>query len=381
MTTEKDIDIFKSYMKGTPAYVGGKSRRELSSDAEKIYKLSSNENALGSSPKAIAAIQNNLHALHEYPDRTDTRIREALVAHYNEELDKDQFMATPSGSEMIDLIIRAFVGEGLECIASSPCFQPYFMFSGNHGARTVDVPLIEESYDLDIQGILDQVGEKTRIIFITSPNNPTGGYVTASQLQYLMDRLPDHVIVVLDEVYKYFVDAEDYITALPFIKKGYRIIGLNSLSKSHGLAGMRLGYAYGPLKIMNYIRQIWKPFLMNTLAIEAMIAALSDNDFIEKTHEHIVGQRRFLHSELDRMAVKYWKSQGNFIMIKPPLSDKEFETEMLQYGIMIRPVSNFGAVGCVRVTIGTKEANLAFIQALENILHKHRHNQLSTISS
>ena len=381
MSLKKDIDIFKTYMKGTPAYVGGKSKREIVTDAEKIYKLSSNENALGSSPKAIAAIKRNLHALHEYPDRTDVRIREALSAHYNHALDKDQFMATPSGSEMIDLIIRAFVGEGLECIASSPCFQPYFMFSGNHGAHTVDVPLIAETYDLDIQGILDQVTKKTRIIFITSPNNPTGGYVNADQLHYLMDHLPPHVIVILDEVYKYFVDAEDYITALPFIQKGYRMIGLNSLSKSHGLAGMRLGYAYGPIKIMSYIRQIWKPFLMNTLAIEAMIAALSDKEFIEQTHHHITSERDFLYSELERLGVHYWKSQGNFIMLKPPMSDTDFEAAMLRYGIMIRPVTSFGADGCVRVTIGSKEANRAFIQAFEQLLQFQNTQQLATVTS
>ena len=367
MEIQEKINIFKPYLSGTPAYVGGKSKSEIFTSAEKIYKLSSNENALGSSPKAIAAIQDNLHQLYEYPDRTDARLRQSLAEYYQHQLPEDQFMATPSGSEMIDLIIRAFVGEGLECIASNPSFQPYFMFAKNNGARTIDVPLKGPNFELDVEGILAAVTTRTRIVFITSPNNPTGTYIPKETLDELVDHLPEHVILVMDEVYQHFVDAADYTTAMSYVKAGHRVIGLNSFSKAYGLAGMRMGYAYGPKDIMNYIRQLSKPFLMNTLSIEALASALTDTEFINKTRNHIITERAYLYTELNKIGIPFWKSQGNFIMIRPPMDPAEFETKMLEFGVMVRPVAGFGAPGCVRVTIGTQAANRAYVRALHTM--------------
>ena len=367
METQNKINIFKPYLSGAPAYVGGKSKSEIVTSAEKIYKLSSNENALGSSPKAIAAIQENLHGLYEYPDRTDARLRQALAEFYGKTLSEDSFMATPSGSEMIDLIIRAFVGEGLECIASNPSFQPYFMFAKNQGGHTVDIPLIGENYRLDVEGILSAISDRTRIIFVTSPNNPTGSYIPKNTMDELVERVPDHVIVVMDEVYHHFVDADDYVSAMHYVKQGKPVIGLNSFSKAYGLAGLRLGYAYGPAELMKYIRQLSKPFLMNTLGIEAMSAALTDNEFIAKTRNHTLSERQYLYSELDDLGIKYWKSQGNFIMINPNMDVTEFENRMLEFGLMVRTVAGFGAPGCVRVTIGTQAANRAYTSALRQL--------------
>jgi histidinol-phosphate aminotransferase len=368
MNIDHKINIFKPYLSGAPAYVGGKSKSEIFTSAEKIYKLSSNENALGSSPKAIEAISHNLHSLFEYPDRTDARLRQALAEHYNHQLSGAHFIATPSGSEMIDLLIRAFVGEGLECIASNPAFQPYFMFTKNQGGQTIDVPLIGEHFELDIDGILSAISDKTRIIFLTSPNNPTGNYIPKNQLDDLIQQVPEHVIVVLDEVYQHFVDADDYTTAMPYVLDGKNVVGLNSFSKSYGLAGMRLGYAYGPETIMSYVRQLCKPFLMSTLAIEAAAAALTDQEFIAKTRAHILKERAYLYRELDALGIKYWQSQGNFIMIKPPMDPAVFEVKILEHGIMVRPVSAFGAPGCVRVTIGSIAANRAYIRGLQVIM-------------
>ncbi len=377
MIADNKINIYKPYLKGTPAYVGGKSKNEIISPAENIYKLSSNENALGSSPKAIAAIQDHLNYLYEYPDRTDARLRHALADHFDHKLSEGHFMATPSGSEMIDLIVRAFLSEGLECIASSPCFQPYFMFSGNHGATVVDVPLIGDKYSLDVDGILAAINERTRLVFVTSPNNPTGGYVPRNEMDYLVNNLPEHVILVFDEVYRHFVDAEDYTSALPYIVDGKQVIAVNSFSKSHGLAGMRMGYAYGPENVIKYIRQLWKPFLMNTLAIEAMIAALSDDDFIAKTRNLILSEKEYLYKELDKLGITYWKSQGNFIMIQPPIAEAEFEEHMLIHGIMVRPITSFGAKQCIRVTIGTTAANRAYIKGLQALMNNISVNKFS----
>lgn len=365
-----EISIYKSFLSGAPAYVGGKSIDEIETPAEKIFKLSSNENALGSSPKAIEAIKTQFDGLSIYPERTDAKLREALANHYDNVLSPNHFMATPSGSEMIDLLVRGFCGSGLNNIASNPCFQPYFMFTKNHGATTKDVPLIGPNFDVDVDGILGSIDDQTRLIFLTSPNNPTGTYIPKATMDAIIQGVPDHVIVVLDEVYHHFADADDYVTAMPYVKDGHQVIGLNSFSKAYGLAGLRMGYGYGPEKIMTYVRQLWKPFFLNSIANAAMAAALTDTEFIQKTTDHIIAERNYLFGEFDKMGLEYWRSQGNFIMVRPPMNEKLFEEKMLYHGIMIRPVSGFGAPGCVRITIGTKEANRVVVNAITSIIQE-----------
>lgn len=364
---KEKITLFKEYLSVAEPYKGGKSIQEIKTYKDKIYKLSSNENPIGTSPKAMEAIQRNLKNLHIYPDRTDKRLQEALKEFYNNELDANQFIGASSGSEIIDHIVRAFAGEGREVIVSNPAFKPYIMFSTWYGSTMVDVPLLEPDYRLDVQGILDAITERTRLIFLTSPNNPTGTHITNTELDQLFASIPDHVVVVLDEVYYHFADAPDYTTALPYVKKGLNVIGVNSFSKTYGLAGMRIGYGYTTHKISAYIHQLCKPFLIDTLSMEAGIAALSDQEFIDQTVEVVRKGRLYLYEQLDRLGVHYWKSQGNFILLKPQMDTSTFEEKMLAEGVMVRPVGNFGAPGCIRVTVGTQEANEAFVEALEKI--------------
>ncbi|MFT5165927.1 MAG: histidinol-phosphate aminotransferase [Saprospiraceae bacterium] len=364
---KEKISFFKKYLAVAEPYKGGKAISEIKTNKDKIYKLSSNENPIGASPKALEAIKNNLENLHLYPDGTDKRLRAALQNFYNNELDEKQFIGASSGSEIIDHIVRAFAGEGLEVIVSNPTFSPYIMFSTWQGSTVVDVPLLEPDYALDVDGIINAITDQTRIIFLTSPNNPTGTYISKQELDRLFTQLPDHVVVVLDEVYYHFTDAEDYTTALPYVQKGYNIIAVNSFSKTYGLAGMRIGYGYTTLEISEYIHQICKPFLIDTLSIEAGIAALGDQEFIDKTVSIVKEGRHYLYKELDRLGVHYWKSQGNFVLIKPRIPAEEFEDKMLMEGVMVRQVAGFGAPGCVRVTVGVREANEAFVAALETI--------------
>ena len=367
---KKKIDIFKPYLQVGLEYKGGKSIGAVASGIKKIYKLSSNENILGSSPKAIKAIKKNLTTLNIYPDNTDVRLREALAKFYNNELTADQFITTPSGSEILEIIIRAFLGEGTECIISNPSFMPYKMFSQKQGAKVIDIPLKNPDYTLDVDGIIKAINTKTRMIFLTSPNNPTGTYIPKKDLDKLMHKIPEHVIVVLDEVYFQFADAPDFVRPLHYVKKGKNVIGINSFSKAYGLAGLRLGYAYFTPKIAKYVRQLIKPFFVNTLALEAGIAALSDKAFLKKTINLVLREKKYLYKELDKTGIKYWKTQGNFILTKPKMNISDFEDAMLRQGVMVRPVAGFGAPGCVRVTIGTRDANKAFIAALKKIMTK-----------
>ncbi len=365
--TSKKIELFKDYLNVDNPYKGGKTLAEIKSQTQKLYKLSSNENPIGASPKAVEAIKAAAENLHLYPDRTDARLRTALASFYNGELKENQFVVANSGSETLELIIRAFMSEGHECIISNPTFLIYQMISKWQGAKIIDVPLLEPDFKLDIETILSKVNDNTRLLFLTSPNNPTGSYIPKQQLDEIIDRLPDHVILVLDEVYYHFADAEDYTTALSYVQAGKQVIGINSFSKTYGLAAMRIGYFYTTEKIANYIHQICKPFILNKLSLEAGIAALSDTDFIKETVDLVKNERSYMHTELEKIGVHFWPSQGNFILTKPPMEEKEFESKMLNLGVMVRPVSPFGAPGCVRITIGNREANDACLTALRKI--------------
>jgi len=360
---------FKPYLQAKAGYKGGKSLADVATTQKKIYKLSSNENQYGSSPKAIAAIQEHINSLSIYPDRTDTRFRLALEKFYNCQLTNNQFITTNSGVGSIELIVRGFMGEGDECIYSNPAFGPYRGFPKKMGAKAIDVPLLGDNFDLNISGILNAITHKTRLIFITSPNNPTGTHLPKSQVDELINNLPDHVVLVFDEVYYQFADATNFVRPLPYVIAGKNVIGINSFSKAYGLAGLRVGYAYSTPEIADYLQQLRRPFMINTLSMEAAIAALEDTEFIEQTVQLVHREKVFLYQQLTQIGIKYWKTQANFILIQPAIAAKIFEEKMLQEGVMVRPVANFGAPDCVRVTIGTREGNEAFLKGCRKILN------------
>ena len=357
--------IFKSHLVPKEVYKGGKN---IPASLKKIYKLSSNENPLGASPKAVAGMKAALDKIDVYPDQTDIRLREALVKDFDGQLSADQFIAGNSGSEVIDMILRAFINEGDEVIYSNPCFLPYSVFSRWYGAEQIDIKLKEPDYWLDVEGILNAITERTKIIFLTSPNNPTSTYIPKPVLDDFFNRVPKNIVIVFDEVYRHFADAKDYVTALPYVLEGHNVIGLNSFSKTYGLAGQRIGYCYTTATIANYIRLIHKPFLLPLTSIEAAIGALNDTDFIAQTVKTVLEGRTFIAKAFDKLGIKYWPSQANFFIIDPPLPEMEFTDKMMDEGVMVRPVSQFGAPGKVRITIGNQEANKALVNVLRKIM-------------
>jgi len=356
--------IFKEHLQSNYEYKGGKN---IPVSDKKIHKLSSNENPLGASPKAVEAAQSALKNIAIYPDQTDIRLRKALANDFNDTMDADQFITGNSGSEVIDMILRAFISEDDEVIFSNPCFLPYSAFSKWYGAKQVDVPLMAPNYELDVRGILDAITEKTKVIFLTSPNNPTGTYIPKAVLEDFLKNVPKNILIVFDEVYRHFADADDYTTALPYVLKGYNILGLNSFSKTYGLAGMRIGYAYTTKTIANYLRLIHKPFLVPLPSLEAAIGALNDHKFIKETVNTIEEGRKFLAESFDSLGIKFWPTQANFFIIEPPFPEIEFTNKLMEQGIMVRPVSQFGAPGKVRITVGNHGANKALVEALKKI--------------
>lgn len=358
--------VFKPYLRVQNRYRGGK-RIAPRQDGERVYKLSSNEHPFGTSPRVLEAIRNHARDLHLYPDATDERLRRALSAHFAGQVAPDQILTANSGSEILDLVFRAFLREGDEIIVSSPHFLQYSNFSAWMGARVVDVPLQGPSYTLNVPSILDALTERTRIIALTSPNNPTGTIIPRETLEELLDALPPDILVIYDEVYRHFTDDPAYTTALPYIRGGKPLLALNSFSKTYGMAALRVGYAYTTVEIADYIRQIIKPFSMPAISLEAALAALEDTDFVARTIELIRAERNWLGAQFDRLGLSYTPSQANFFLVDPPVEDTEFVRFLVDGGIMTRPVRNFGAPGKVRITIGMREANERLVAELEKL--------------
>ena len=361
------MTILKHHILASKPYRGGVSRADVKQKAgiERVYKMSSNENMLGASPMALAAIQQYLPTINEYSYHDDDTLRAALADSFGHKLQADQFITANSGMELLDLMARGFLDPNLEAIVSTPTFGAYKSFSNVQGGKIVDVPLVGRNFDLDVEGILMAVNERTRLVFITNPNNPTGTFIPKALTDALIYSLPPHVVVVYDEVYHHYVASNDYARAADYIVAGRNVIGLHSFSKAYGLAGIRLGYAFSSKEIAAYLNQIRRPFMINTLTMAAGLAALKDTEHIEKTRAVNAAGKQFIYEQFERLGIEYWPSEANFILFRSPCDNAIFIDSMLENGVMVRACELFGLPNHARVTIGTMDANRAFIAALK----------------
>lgn len=361
---------FKEYVWQTDAVPAGLTRDAIKTngDEQLIHKLSSNENLLGPSPLALEAIRSNMLLLNEYQFQRDEQLQEALSAHFNKQLLPTQFITGNGGAELLDLICRAFLEPGDECILSTPTFPAYKSFANLQGAVAVDVPLQQPDFSLDVKRILAAVKPNTKLIFLTNPNNPTGNIIPRAHMDELLRQLPPHVVLVQDEVYHNYVQHPDFVPASELIKQGFPVIGLHSFSKIYGLAGLRLGYAFATTAIANYLQLFRRPFMINTLSMKAAIAALSDHAHLHHSVKGVIEEKEWLYKQLQQLGITYWTTEANFILLKSPLPNKVFVQKMLDHDIMIRPADTFGLPDHARVTIGTRATSEVFIKALKAIL-------------
>ena len=335
---------------------------------DRFYKLSSNENLLGASPLAVEAIRKAVKGVYEYDFYDDYQFQDVLADFYNQELKSGQFITANSGVEVLEIICRGLVSVGSECIISSPTFSPYTNIIELEGGKVIDIPLELPDYSVNIDAILNAVTDQTAMVFVTNPNNPTGTYINKNDFERLLNGLPKDVIVVYDEVYFHFVDAEDFPYAKDYIKEGRNLIGLHTFSKIYGLAGLRVGYGITTPEIGEYLNKIFRPFRISTLSTIAAYEALKDTEHVKKSQGMVWEGKRWFYQKFDELGIKYWPTQGNFIMFKTDTNSLELAMKMLNEGVMVRPGDNFGAPGCIRLTIGTQEANERFIEVFSSIL-------------
>ncbi len=335
-----------------------------------VYRMSFNESAYGPSPNVVAALQAAAAQIGDYPDFGDEVLRHALAEVWGRGLTPDYFFTGSSGFDTVELVTRAFLQAGDEVLISPPTFGIYAKLAAQEGATAVSVPLRQPSFTPDVDGLLTAVTERTRLLILCNPNNPTGTIMPAADMERLVNNLPDHVIIVADEVYRHFVTDPDYPDTLAYILAGKPIIMIQSFSKAYGMAGMRLGYAIAPPAIANYVAGFMRGFHHNHLALVAGVTALRDPDHLQKNIDAALTGKAYLMAQFDRLGLAYLPSQTNFIVVKLPASHNAAAVAdaLLPFGVMVRPLKDEGLENCLRVSVSTPAGNEQFIRGLEKVI-------------
>ncbi|MFP4598425.1 MAG: histidinol-phosphate transaminase [Persicimonas sp.] len=362
--------LVPDYKKAVKTYVPGKPieelRRELGIDD--IIKLASNENPLGTSEKVREVVREAAERLHIYPDGAAFKLKQAIAEFHGVEIAE---IATGAGSdELLMLAIDTFISPGDKGVVTEYSFGSYPISLVGHGADVVTVP-VRDGFLPDAEKLAEACDDDTKMLFLANPNNPTGTYVGEQGLRHLLSEVPEHVVVVIDEAYHDYIQADDYKTALELRDLRERLIVTRTFSKCYGLAGLRVGYAISTPEIIDCINRIRKPFNVNLVAQEAARAALADRDFVARSVEVNENGRAQLEAglrELARFGVDWTPSQTNFLLVSMPVVGQKIYEAMLRRGVILRPMAGYGLPNHLRISIGTQAQNARCLEELADIL-------------
>ncbi len=356
------LNKYEVYVPGKPLE---EAKRELGLD--RIVKLASNENPFGPSPRAIEVMRQALNSVHIYPDTGSYYLTRKLSEIYR--IPEDNILVGPGSAIITKWLTFALVEDGEEGITADKTFLIYKIAMQETRGNLIEVPVKDYSYDLD--AIADRVTERTKIIFIANPNNPTGTLIRRREFEAFMARVPDHVLVVYDEAYREYVDDEEHPCGEDYLQRYSNLVVLRTFSKAYGLAGMRIGYAlFADPRVKEAVWKVVPPFPVTYLAQKAALAALDDVDFVKMSFDRNREGKKYLYSEFERLGVRYLKSQTNFIFVIPDHDARDIVRRLFQKGIIVRHTRAFGAPEAFRVSVGTLEENREFIKALEEVLEE-----------
>ncbi|MEO2212241.1 histidinol-phosphate transaminase [Paenibacillus amylolyticus] len=355
----------KSQIVNLPVYQPGKPIEEVKRELglEQVIKLASNENPYGSSPAALEAITREMTNISIYPDGSSVELTGVLAKHLG--VERNNLIFGCGSDEIIALITRAFFLPGDETIMADQTFSVYKSNADIEGAVTIEVPLKDGTHDLS--AMLAQINDKTKAVWVCNPNNPTGTIISEQELIAFMDRVPAHVMVILDEAYYEFVTDEAYPQSVPLIERYPNLVILRTFSKIYGLASLRIGYGIARPEIIDLINRVREPFNTSRFGQVAATAALLDQDFVQECSKRNATDRDYLQNEFTRLGLSYFPSQGNFIMVDLNMPSAIAFQSLLKQGIIVRPGFHVYPT-YIRVSVGTSEQNRAFVTALENTL-------------
>ncbi|WFE90348.1 histidinol-phosphate transaminase [Roseibium porphyridii] len=347
------------------AYVPGKSK---GSHGKTVHKLSSNETPLGTSATVSPAVDHVIRNLELYPDGAATELREAIGDIYG--LNPDRIICGAGSDEVLSMLANAYLAPGDEAIYSEHGFLVYDIAIRAAGATPVVAP--ETDLSTDVDAILERVTDRTKMVFIANPNNPTGTYLPYEEVKRLHESLPAHVLLVLDAAYGEYVRRNDYESGIELAATSENVFMTRTFSKIYGLANLRVGWGFGPAHIIDALNRIRGPFNMSGVAIAAGIAAVRDRDFVAKSVDHNEKWLPWVTNELEEIGLKVTPSVGNFVLVHFPDQDgqraKDADAYLLERGCVLRMVGNYGLPNAIRMTIGSEEANRTVVAHLRDFL-------------
>lgn len=354
---------FRPQIQDLQAYKPGKPIEDVKREygLDRVIKLASNENPLGCSQKAKQAIEDALNHLNIYPDGNTTNLKETIAEKFN--IKTSQILPSSGSDEMVDQISKTFIQQGDEVIMADITFPRYISTCKMMGGIPVVVPLKDHTYDLE--GMKAKITNKTRLIWLCNPNNPTGTMFTKDVLDEFLQSVPEDVVVIYDEAYREYVTREDYPKdALEYLPKYRNLIIMRTFSKAYGLAALRVGYTVASEEIIDHINRIRGPFNVNTLAQVAAIAALQDDDFLQRSYDVNEEGKRYLYKIFRELNLEYAPSETNHILVDVKKDAQEIFVELQKRGVIIRPIYKT----FIRVSIGTMEENVTFVEKLREVL-------------
>lgn len=349
------------YVLGIQPYVPGKPVEELERELgiSNSIKLASNENPVGPSPAAMKAIGEGFAEINRYPDGNGFSLKVALSKELG--VSEEEIILGNGSNELLDLVAKTFMKDGDEAVMATPSFVVYFTAVQSVGGRSVQVPL--KNYAHDLSAMADAITPATKMIFIANPNNPTGTINKKAELEMLMKRAPDDLLVVMDEAYYEYVADPDYAESMKYLRSGKNILILRTFSKIYGLAGLRIGYGIAKKEIITDMNRLRAPFNTSTIAHKAAIAALTDKAHVSRSRQVNEAGKEYLYKELSALGISFVPTEANFVYIPVGESAALYE-KLLKLGVIIRPMGP----KAVRVTIGLPEENRRFIGAFRTAM-------------
>jgi histidinol-phosphate aminotransferase len=366
---------FNPQLLKVPLYVAGKSPEEVREELglEEVLKLASNENPLGASPLAIAALQSALAETHRYPGVAERELRRRLARYHGGGLSPENFIIGNGGSDVLRIIAQSFIFDGGETVTGRVSFPLYTLLTVMFGGRPVVVEP-RADYGFDLAAMAHAVNADTRIVWLCSPNNPTGAVLRQSDVDAFIAGLPQHVVVVLDESYTDYVDDPQALDGLRCLGSGRPVVVVRSFSKCGGLANLRVGYGVSSPEIIEYLHHVVLPFNTGAPVMRAAAASLDDEEHHRRGRELVRQERDFLCERVIALGLTCLPSQANFVLlVDPPGGAAALADAVLRrYGIITRPAGGFGMPNALRVTVGLHEHNERFVHALERALAAQR---------
>ena len=362
------MPLVPSHIASLTPYVPGKPIEEVEREfgVTNVAKLASNENALGPSPRALAAVREAAAKMNVYPDGSAFYLRNALAAKLGVEA-REVFVGNGS-NELIELLVRTFVLDGEEVLTSAQSFIAYKLAAQAHGRTIVEAPM-KARFHYDLDALRKLLSRRTKVVFLANPDNPTGTWFTEQELLPFLDAVPKDTLVVLDEAYVEFVDGPGFQDALALRRKYPNLVVLRTFSKIYGLAGLRLGYGLARPEVVEYVDRVRAPFNVNLVAQAAGVAAISDVEHVERSRALVREERPFLSEGLKALGATVVPSQGNFVFADfPGRPGKDLFEALLREGVVVRPMGGYGFPTAQRITVGLRAENQKCLAALATVL-------------